>query len=74
MDHIGKILINRKHLHAMIPLAERTIYDMEQRGDFPHRIALSTRSVAWDLGEVEKWIEGRKSSGEQAIRPGTKKS
>ncbi|MGG4580770.1 helix-turn-helix transcriptional regulator [Alcaligenaceae bacterium Me47] len=57
-----KILINRKKLHAMIPLAERTIYNMEQRGEFPRRIALTSRNVAWDLAEIEAWIELRKQS------------
>ena len=66
----NKILIGRKKLHAMIPLAERTIFNMEQRGEFPRRIALTSRNVAWDLAEVVEWIEGRKSSGTQATRPG----
>lgn len=65
-----KTLINRKKLLAMIPLAERTIYNMEQRGDFPRRIALTSRNVAWDLAEVEEWIDTRKFSGAQADRPG----
>jgi prophage regulatory protein len=63
------VLINRKTLLAMIPLSDRTIFDMEKRGDFPRRIALSSRSVAWDLTEVEKWIKQRKESGIQAQRP-----
>ncbi|WP_370655187.1 helix-turn-helix transcriptional regulator [Pseudomonas sp.] len=66
----NKTLINRKKLLAMIPLAERTIYNMEQRGEFPRRIALTSRNVAWDLAEIEHWIEGRRVSGVQAIRPG----
>nr|WP_249531210.1 AlpA family phage regulatory protein [Escherichia coli] len=33
-------------------------------------IALTSRNVAWDLSEVEQWIEERKSSGIQATRPG----
>ncbi|GAA3711583.1 AlpA family phage regulatory protein [Oceanisphaera sediminis] len=65
-----KTLINRKVLLEMIPLSARTIYNMEQRGEFPRRIALTSRNVAWDLEEVEKWIEERKSSGIQAMRPG----
>ena len=65
-----RILINRKKLHSMIPLSERTIFNMEQRGEFPRRIALTSRSVAWDLAEIEEWIETRKSSGVQAARPG----
>ncbi|MBB2206647.1 helix-turn-helix transcriptional regulator [Gluconacetobacter takamatsuzukensis] len=66
----SKTLIGRKKLHAMIPLAERTIFNMEQRGDFPRRIALTSRNVAWDLAEIEKWIEARKMSGAVASRPG----
>ncbi|CAD0330501.1 AlpA family phage regulatory protein [Xanthomonas hortorum pv. vitians] len=67
---ISKTLINRKKLLAMIPLSERTIFNMEQRGEFPRRIALTSRNVAWDLAEVEDWIEARKASGTQAMRPG----
>ncbi len=65
-----KTLINRKTLLAMIPLSDRSIFNMEKRGDFPRRIALTSRNVAWDLAEVEEWIESRKQSGEQAERPG----
>ena len=66
----SKTLINRKKLLAMIPLSERTIFNMEQRGEFPRRIALTSRNVAWDLAEVEEWIDGRRSSGTQVMRPG----
>lgn len=55
-----KVLINRKTLLAMIPLSERTIYNLEQRGEFPRRIALTSRNVAWDLAEVEAWIESKR--------------
>lgn len=64
-------LINRKTLHKIIPLAERTIYDMEKRGEFPNRIALTTRNVAWDLAEVQAWIETRKAANEQVGFAGT---
>lgn len=66
----SKTLINRKKLLSMIPLSERTIFNMEQRGEFPRRIALTSRNVAWELEEVEAWIEARKSSGIQVMRPG----
>ncbi|CVG15190.1 helix-turn-helix transcriptional regulator [Serratia marcescens] len=66
----SKTLINKKTLLAMIPLCERTIYNLEQRGEFPRRIALTSRNVVWELADVEEWIEGRKSSGIQARRPG----
>lgn len=65
-----KILINRKKLHTMIPLSERTIYNLEQRGEFPRHIVLTSRSVAWDLAEIEAWIEARKQLSIRALRPG----
>jgi prophage regulatory protein len=57
-------------LLAMIPLSERTIFNMEQRGEFPRRIVLTSRNVAWDLEEIEEWIEARRSSCDQPTRPG----
>lgn len=66
----NRTLINKKTLLAMIPLCERTIYNLEQRGEFPRRMALTSRNVVWDLSDIEQWIESRKSSGSQARRPG----
>ena len=63
-------LINRKTLLKMIPLSARTIYNLEQRGEFPRRIALTSRNVAWQLSEVEQWIADRKSALFKAARPG----
>ena len=54
----------------MISLSDRTIYNLEKRGEFPRRIVLTSRNVAWDLGEVEDWTEERKLSNTKAIRPG----
>ncbi|CAN7356048.1 AlpA family phage regulatory protein [Mesorhizobium sp. LjNodule214] len=38
-----------------------TIYEMEQRGEFPRRFALTPRCVVWDLGEVQAWLAARRS-------------
>lgn len=64
-------LINKKTLLGMVPMAERTILDMEKRGDFPRRIALTSRNVAWDLEEVESWIRSRKASGQRVAPVGS---
>lgn len=61
------ILINRKRLREIVPLCDKTVYNMEQRGDFPKRIALSPRRVAWVLHEVEQWLEQRR--GVKAKQP-----
>ena len=38
--------IRRQQLRDIVPLADSTIYEMEQRGEFPRRFALSPRCVA----------------------------
>jgi prophage regulatory protein len=54
--------IRRRQLRDMIPLADSTIYEMEQRGEFPRRFALSPRCIVWDLAEVEAWLLARRAT------------
>lgn len=54
--------IRRQESRQIVPLAETTIYEMERRGEFPHRFNLTPRCVVWDLAEVEAWIEARKQA------------
>ena len=72
MKKPGRVLIDRRRLHEIVPLSERTVFDLEQRGEFPKRFTLSARRVAWDLAEVEQWMEDCRSGGKQATIPGTK--
>lgn len=58
--------IRRQELRQIVPLAETTIYEMEQRGEFPKRFRLTPRCVVWDLEEVEAWIEERKQASRAA--------
>jgi prophage regulatory protein len=62
-------LINRKQLLAMVPMSERTIFDMEKRGEFPRRFAITSRLVAWDLHDVEAWIKSRKEAAVKVPAP-----
>jgi prophage regulatory protein len=57
-----KRTIRRHQLREMVPLADSTIYEMEMRGEFPRRFALSRRCVVWDLAEVEAWLASRRSA------------
>src|SRR5665213_3312752 len=57
-----KQTIRRNQLRQLVPLADSTIYEMEQRGEFPRRFALSPRCVVWDLAEVEAWLASRRSA------------
>ena len=66
MTHRGetpiKRTIRRHQLREMVPLADSTIYEMEQRGEFPRRFALSPRCIVWDLAEVEAWLLARRAA------------
>jgi prophage regulatory protein len=62
--------LRRAQLREMVPLADTTIYEMEQRGEFPRRFNLTPRCVVWDLAEVEAWIkERRRASQTGSIKP-----
>lgn len=50
--HVTRRTIRRQQLREIVPLADSTIYDMEQR-EFPQRFYLTSRCVVWDLAEVE---------------------
>ena len=44
-----------------VGLPNATVYEMEQRGEFPRRFALTPRCVVWDLSEVQEWLAARRS-------------
>ena len=63
-----KRMVRRGDLRKIVPLADTTIYEMEQRGEFPRRFQLTPRCVAWDLAEVEAWLEARRPiAGSQTV-------
>lgn len=53
--------IKKPQLRLMVPLADSTIWEMEQRGQFPRRFLLTPRCVVWDLAEVEAWLALRRA-------------
>jgi prophage regulatory protein len=63
-SHRFRRTIRRPQLRHIVPLADTTIYEMAQRGEFPRRFHLTPRCVVWDLAEVEAWIEERRRASE----------
>jgi prophage regulatory protein len=62
-DHLPyRRTIRRQDLRRIVPLADTTVYEMEQRGVFPRRFNLTARCVVWDLDEVQAWVEARKEA------------
>ncbi|MBU4435912.1 MAG: AlpA family transcriptional regulator [Alphaproteobacteria bacterium] len=60
--------IRRAQLQKIVPLADTTIYEMERRGEFPRRFALTRRCVVWDLAEVETWLAERKRQAQEGTQ------
>jgi prophage regulatory protein len=64
---LSKRTIRRSQLREIVPLADTTIYDMEQRGEFPQRFYLTSRCVVWDLAEVEAWLAMRRQASNAKV-------
>lgn len=43
----------------MIGLSRSTIWRMEQEGKFPKRVQLGSKSVAWRLSDLIRWMSER---------------
>lgn len=67
MSFATKKAIRRADLRRIVPLADTTIYELEQRGEFPRRFYLTARCVVWDLAEVEDWIDQRRRASDAAL-------
>lgn len=50
-----KRTIRRHQLRQTVPLANITVYDMEQRGGLPHRFCLTSRCVVEGLAGCDLW-------------------
>lgn len=59
--------IRRTELRRIVPLADTTIYELEQRGEFPRRFHLTPRCVVWSLAEVEAWLVERRQASDAAL-------
>jgi prophage regulatory protein len=59
--------VRRSELRRIVPLGDTTIYELEQRGEFPRRFNLTPRCVVWDLAEVEAWVEERRMAFETGV-------
>jgi prophage regulatory protein len=62
-----KKTVRRAELRQIVPLSDSTIYDLEQRGEFPRRFYLTARCVVWDLTEIEEWIRQRRLASEASL-------
>ncbi|MYN24850.1 AlpA family phage regulatory protein [Duganella sp. CY42W] len=69
--HPGLVLINRKQLLQKVPPLGKDNTRHGKRRELPRRFAISARHVAWDLQEVDQWIERRRQTAGQLQAPRT---
>jgi prophage regulatory protein len=62
-----KRVIRRPELRKIVPLADTTIYEMEQRDEFPKRFFLTPRCAVWNLAEVEARLDERRRASDADI-------
>jgi prophage regulatory protein len=53
------MLIRLPKVLELTGLGKQTLYRMEARGDFPKRVMLGARSVAWDYDAIAVWVNSR---------------
>lgn len=64
---MSRTLIRRSELRRRVPYSDVHIWRLERAGQFPHRVQLGPRSVAWYEDEIEEWCASRMRAG--AHRP-----
>jgi prophage regulatory protein len=52
-------ILKQKEVVQLTGLSRVTIWRLEQRGEFPEKIALSPNRVGWLENEVSDWITSR---------------
>ncbi len=60
MDTDNRIqFIRQKHLLPLLGFSAATLWRKVKEGKFPKPVKLSENITAWQIKEVEKWIQGR---------------
>ena len=55
-------LIFRHERRQLVPISDTTVWRMERRGEFPRRIPISAKRVAWRRSEIEQWLAAREAA------------
>lgn len=58
MNHANSLL-RLPDVQKLTGLSRSSVYRLEATGDFPRRVGLSERAVAWRENELLDWIEAR---------------
>ena len=68
-DIFRRRTVRRPELRKLVPLSDTTIYELEQKGEFPQRFYLTPRCVVWPLADVLEWIDAQRRKGREGCGP-----
>ena len=70
-----KRAVGKKELLTIVPLSLSTIYRLEKKGEFPKRWYITDGRCAWNVEEVECWLDERQATSQaefQGKKPSSK--
>ena len=56
-------LVRPKEAAAMLGISRKHLYALADQPNFPERIHVSDRVVAWRVADIEAWIDTRAQGG-----------
>jgi prophage regulatory protein len=64
-DNPIRLILEREVL-SRAPYTRAYLYQLEERGEFPRRLKLGPKKVAWVESEVDDWIKQRMAERDAA--------
>ena len=53
---MNDVLLSQKEVCGIIPFSRQHILRLEKQGDFPKRVKLGVKRIAWRKSDIEKFI------------------
>ena len=63
-QQVLEALLRLQSVKTATGLGRSSIYALEASGDFPKRVAIGLRAVAWRASEIQAWINSRQPKTE----------
>lgn len=64
---VGILLFREKELLHMLGVSRTTLRAWEQTEQFPRRIKLGPKAVAWRKADIDAWLATRQSRGDRQV-------
>jgi len=65
--------IRWKEVHALTGLSRTTVWRLEQQGQFPKRLRVSSNVTVWERAEVQAWMAARREPGAPMLDGGARR-